>query len=100
MTTADRWIAAACAELGLDPADVPVRTVLDLARVAAHQVERPAAPLSAFLLGLAVGRGTDLAAGAARIERLATTWSAEPAEPAGPNHPAEPAGPNHPAGPV
>ncbi len=45
------------AELGLDPAEVPVRAVLDLARVAAHQVERPAAPLTAFMLGLAVGRG-------------------------------------------
>ena len=90
MTTADRWIAAACAELGLDPADVPVRTVLDLARVAAHQVERPAAPLSAFLLGLAVGRGASPAAAAATIERLAATWSPPPAEPAGPSHPAEP----------
>ena len=46
-----------CAELGLDPADVPVQAVLDLARVAAHQVERPAAPLSAFMLGVAVGPG-------------------------------------------
>lgn len=81
MTTADRWIAAACAELGLDPADVPVRTVLDLARVAAHQVERPAAPLTAYLLGLAAGRGTDPADAAARIEHLATTWSQPSAEP-------------------
>jgi hypothetical protein len=78
MTTADRWITAACAELGLDPADVPVRTVLDLARVAAHQVERPAAPLTAFLLGLAVGRGADPAGAAARLERLAGGWAAEP----------------------
>ncbi|HEX3489757.1 MAG TPA: DUF6457 domain-containing protein [Streptosporangiaceae bacterium] len=80
MTTADRWIAAACAELGLDPADVPVRTVLDLARVAAHQVERPAAPLTAFLLGLAIGRGADPSDAAARLDRLAAGWAAEPTD--------------------
>jgi hypothetical protein len=81
MSTADRWIAAVGAELGLDPADVPVRAVLDLARVAAHQVERPAAPLSAFMLGLAVGRGGDLADAAGRIERLADGWQPEPDQP-------------------
>jgi Domain of unknown function (DUF6457) len=81
MSTADRWIAAVGAELGLDPADVPVRAVLDLARVAAHQVERPAAPLSAFMLGLAVGRGGDLGDAAGRIERLADGWPAEPGQP-------------------
>lgn len=78
MTTAERWIAAACAELGLDPAEVPVRTVLDLARVTAHQVERPAAPLTAFVLGLAAGRGSDPAEAAARIEQLAAGWPAPP----------------------
>ena len=77
-TGVDRWIAAVGAELGLDPADVPVRAVLDLARVAAHQVERPAAPLTAFMLGLAVGRGSDLAGATARIERLADGWPAGP----------------------
>lgn len=80
MTTADRWIADACAELGLDPADVPVRTVLNLARVAAHRVERPAAPLTAFVLGLAVGRGADLPDATARLNRLAAGWSAEPTD--------------------
>jgi Domain of unknown function (DUF6457) len=77
-TTVENWIAAVGAELGLDPADVPVRAVLDLARVAAHQVERPAAPLTAFMLGLAVGRGGDLADATARIERLADGWPTGP----------------------
>ena len=31
--------------------------LLDLARDAAHGVERPAAPLTTFLVGVAVGRG-------------------------------------------
>ena len=37
-----------------------IKTVLDLARDAAHQVERPAAPLTTFLVGVAVGRGAPL----------------------------------------
>jgi hypothetical protein len=74
VTTLDRWIEAACAELGLAPADVPVRAVLDLARDAAHQVERPAAPVTAFLLGLAIGRGEPADAAADRLRDLAATW--------------------------
>ena len=51
----DDWVTAACAELGLDPAEVPVPAVLDLARDVAHQVVRPGAPVTAYLLGVAVG---------------------------------------------
>ncbi|TWH67406.1 hypothetical protein JD77_02381 [Micromonospora olivasterospora] len=57
MTVMDEWVTAACAELGLDPSEVPVPVVLDLARDVAHQVLRPGAPVTAYLLGLAVGRG-------------------------------------------
>jgi hypothetical protein len=74
VTTVDNWIAAACAELGLAPGEVPVKIILDLARDAAHQVERPAAPVTAFVLGLAVGRGQDLTEAAARLEQLAARW--------------------------
>lgn len=78
MTTLDRWTEAACAELGLTPAQVPARMVLDLARDVAHQVERPAAPLTAFLLGLAVGQGRPVDDAAAALRELAARW--EPAE--------------------
>jgi hypothetical protein len=74
VTTVDNWIAAACAELGLTPDEVPVKTVLDLARDAAHQIERPAAPVTAFVLGLAVGRGQDLTEAASRLQQLAARW--------------------------
>jgi hypothetical protein len=77
LTTLDRWTEAACAELGLTPAQVPVRMVLDLARDVAHQVERPAAPLTAFLLGLAVGQGRPVGDAAAVLSELAARW--EPA---------------------
>lgn len=77
MTVMDDWVTAACAELGLDPAEVSVPTVLDLAKDVAHQVLRPGAPVTAYLLGVAVGRGADPAATAARLSELAGSWPVE-----------------------
>jgi hypothetical protein len=79
----DEWAAAVCDELGLDPAvlgpaALDPRLVLDLARDVAHGVARPAAPLTAYLLGVAVGQGRPPADSAARISRLAAQWA--PAE--------------------
>ncbi|NYH54064.1 MULTISPECIES: DUF6457 domain-containing protein [Nocardiopsis] len=48
-----------------------VDRVLDLARDAAHSVARPAAPLTTYLLGVAVGRGADPDEAAAVLSRLA-----------------------------
>ena len=52
--------------------------VLDLARVAAHNVERPAAPVTTYLLGFAAGqRGADsrvIESLAARAQGLAEQW--------------------------
>jgi hypothetical protein len=76
MTTLDDWTVAAAAELGIDPGIADVRAVLDLAREAAHQVERPAAPVTAFLLGVAVGRGEQLRPAAERLRALAAGWPA------------------------
>jgi hypothetical protein len=53
----DEWLIEAADELGLDPGEVDIDAVLDLTRDIAHDVARPAAPLTAFLLGLALGRG-------------------------------------------
>ena len=73
----NEWTEAACAELGLDAADANVKLVLDLARDVAHNVVRPGAPVSAYLLGLAVGRGADPADAAARLTALAERAGAE-----------------------
>ena len=70
-----KWVEAACAELNL-PADVDIDVVLDVARVVAHGVERPAAPVTTFLLGVVVAGGMDLTEAAAKIQRLAETWPA------------------------
>jgi hypothetical protein len=74
------WSERLCVELGLE-LDVDLRQVLDLARDAARGVERPAAPLTTFLVGYAAARRggtpgdvtacTDIAAAAAG------RWAAE-----------------------
>jgi hypothetical protein len=80
MSTMERWTAAVCGELGLDPGAVDLRVVLDLTRDVAHGVARPAAPLTAYLLGVAVGRGQALPDAAARVSALAAAWDGADAE--------------------
>ncbi len=48
------WSQQLCDALGLD-LEVEIDPILDLARDAAHGVERPAAPLTTFLVGYAAG---------------------------------------------
>jgi len=74
MNELEAWVEAAAKELGLAPGEVQTKQVLDVARDVAHQVLRPGAPVTAYLLGLAVGRGADPAAAADRISRLAASW--------------------------
>jgi hypothetical protein len=78
MSTLDDWTEALCAELGLDAEDVNQKTLLNLAKVVAHTVDRPAAPLTTYMLGVAVGRGEPLEETAARIQQLARGWRPEP----------------------
>jgi uncharacterized protein DUF6457 len=74
MNELDAWVAAASAELGLAPGDVQTKAVLDIARDVAHAVLRPAAPVTAYLMGVAVGRGADPAEAAGRLSALALAW--------------------------
>jgi hypothetical protein len=67
----DAWVAEAAAQVGLETSDVPTSLVLDLARDVAHHVLRPGAPVTAYLMGVAVGRGADPAEVAARLSALA-----------------------------
>jgi hypothetical protein len=82
MSTLEQWTATVCADLGLDPAAADTMTVLDLARDVAHGVARPAAPLTAYLVGVAVGRGLALPDAAGRISALAASWPQKAQEPA------------------
>jgi hypothetical protein len=70
----DEWLRRVAGELEVDDVELDddaVHTLLDLARDAAHQIDRPAAPLTCFLVGLAVGRGASLGSAAAAATTLA-----------------------------
>jgi hypothetical protein len=71
----DAWLVEAAGELGLSPDGVPTKAVLDVARDVAHQVVRPGAPVTAYLMGVAVGRGADPAEVAVRLSALAESWA-------------------------
>jgi hypothetical protein len=74
MSTLEDWTAAVCAELAVDQPDTML--ILDLAREVAHGVARPAAPLTTYLAGVAVGAGLDPATAAARVTAMAQSWPA------------------------
>jgi Domain of unknown function (DUF6457) len=68
-----QWLTALSVELEISDVTLDeeaVHTLLDLARDSAHEVERIAAPLSTFLVGIAVGRGATLARTAATATAL------------------------------
>ena len=51
-----RWVERACAALDIDPSDVDIPLVHELSKNVSHQVTRPLAPVSSYVLGIAVGR--------------------------------------------
>mgnify|MGYP006946474698 CR=1 FL=1 len=50
------WIDELCDALDIEEADLDEGLILDVAREAAHNVARPAAPITSFLLGFAAAR--------------------------------------------
>jgi hypothetical protein len=75
--TLTEWLDAVRQYLDLDT-PIDADAVLDLARAAAHGVARPAAPLTTFLAGYALGRG-DRDAGTLLTElaAMADAWPAD-----------------------
>jgi hypothetical protein len=72
MSALDEWTDAVRGVLDLDPIDAGL--VLDLTRDVAHGVLRPAAPLTAYLVGIAVGQGMAPEAAVASVQRLVASW--------------------------
>jgi hypothetical protein len=77
------WIDELCDVLDIE-VEVDEALILDLARDAAHQVERPAAPISTFLLGYAAaassGDPRELERLAGLASALAMRWDKSPDE--------------------
>ncbi|WP_432560024.1 DUF6457 domain-containing protein [Granulicoccus sp. GXG6511] len=74
----DDWVAAIAPEVGVDPDDVPVGEILDLAKAVAHGVLRPGVPVTAFVAGLAAGRGLSAQTVLVELTRRADAWRAAP----------------------
>jgi hypothetical protein len=80
MSNLDDWIMTVALDLGL-ATNIDRDLVLDLARDVAHGVARPAAPITTFLLGMAVGAGGNPHQLAERIQELAAGWAPDDAPP-------------------
>ncbi len=70
------WIDAVRLDLDMS-GELDVDVVLDVAKDVAHSVQRPAAPVTTYLLGLAVGSGMPLHEAADKIRALASGWIAD-----------------------
>jgi hypothetical protein len=70
MSDLDDWTMAVAIDLGVSQ-QLDRDLILGVARDVAHAVARPAAPLTAYLMGLAAGAGADPDDVAARIRELA-----------------------------
>jgi hypothetical protein len=73
------WVITLCRELDIDPEDVAVSAILDLAKDAAHTIERPAAPVTTFIVGYAAGLrgGREFVGGSIRDARVAIAAQGE-----------------------
>jgi hypothetical protein len=80
----DEWVATVSRALGLDEADVDRDLILELTKDVAHNVARPAAPLTAFLVGLAAGKAggskDDVRAAAGKAAAMASGYTAPDGE--------------------
>lgn len=73
------WVEHLCMMLEVDSSAVDLRAILDMTRDVAHHVDRPAAPVSAFIVGMAAARhggGAEAVAQAsAQAAHAARVWS-------------------------
>ena len=75
----EEWVSELAEVLGVDPGEVDVNALLDVARDAAHGVTRPAAPLATYLVGYAVASGVPVDQANATASALASGWVARDA---------------------
>lgn len=73
----DRWVVRLAEALQIDPAEVPTGPLLELTREVAHGVTRPAGPVTTFLLGIAVARGSRFSDAASTARSLIPEAAAE-----------------------
>lgn len=93
MSMMEDWVASVCEALKLPDQNATrgaegsvVDAVLDLTKDVAHGVARPAAPVTAFLVGLAAGRAggdpTAVREATEKVAAMAREWAGPADEPA------------------
>jgi hypothetical protein len=71
------WIEQLAPALGIATEDVPTHLLLGLTGQVAHGVTRPAAPVTTYLMGLAVAAGSDPQEATRVVKRELAAWEAE-----------------------
>jgi hypothetical protein len=74
----EEWVRQVNEALGIE-GDVDTKALLDVARVTAHKVERRAAPITTYLMGLAVAQGRSVEEISKEVIKLARDWETEDA---------------------
>jgi hypothetical protein len=74
----EEWVRQVSTTLGTE-GDIDTKALLDVARVAAHKVERRAAPITTYLMGLAVAQGRPVEEISKEVIALARAWEGEEA---------------------
>lgn len=74
-----QWLAQVAEELGLEAGVLEAEdALLNMTASVAHGPSRPAAPITAYLIGYAAGsRGIDASEAANKLSVLAKNWRAE-----------------------
>jgi hypothetical protein len=71
------WVTGACAAVGIDADQVDIVAIHHLSKQVAHRLERPLAPVSTFILGLALGASAEGWSADELLERILDTLPAE-----------------------
>ncbi|MCA1780722.1 MAG: DUF6457 domain-containing protein [Intrasporangiaceae bacterium] len=78
------WMRDACEAVGVDPEQVDIVEIHHLSKQVAHRLERPLAPVSTFILGLALGMSGEAQSRDELLDRILDTLPGE-ADPVRPN---------------
>ncbi len=81
MDDVQKWVQLVADELGVS-GSIELAALLKITRDVAHQVARPAAPLTTYVIGTAMAGGVDMATVSAAVQRCLDEWAAANPAPA------------------
>lgn len=81
MDDVQKWVQLVADELGVT-GSIALAELLEITRDVAHQVARPAAPLTTYVIGTAMAGGADMVTVRAAVQRCLDEWAAASPAPA------------------